>query len=355
MRRQLLLITAFLRRYRAANRCVRRLYLGNLSASGYSDRKPILRGNRPGARSQTKSAFSVINRASKLLFFGFAILAVAMHAEAARIGVLSNQNAAATAADFAGRLTGHTFTAVETGTVTPALASLVSNFDAVLLFEDGLFTNAPNIGNVVAQFAQTGRPVVLGSFYEQDRTTTTSVAASGWGALESLDPNISDGFGTAYSARSLNPTSLVLHPLTYGVHTLTAHQYAGGNQAKPGTIVLARWAQPNAHGEPDPAIALRFTGNACIMHIAIAADYSSYGAYGSVYGGDFYRLWQNAFDFAAAKCVVGADQIVDAGALPAPLRNGTNPVVVPALANSTLLLLSLLLAAAAVGALRRRD
>lgn len=302
---------------------------------------------------RTKSAISVINRTCKLWLAVFAAFAFAMPAHAARIGVLSNQNAAATAADFTGRLTGHTFTAVEIATVTPPLATLVNNFDAILLFEDGLFANAPNVGNVVAQFAQTGRPVVLGSFYEQDRSTTTSVAASGWGALESLDPNISDGFGTAYSARSLNPTSLVVHPLTYGVKTLAAHQFAGGNQAKSGTIVLARWAQPNAHGARDPAIALRFTGNACVMHVAIAADYSSYGAYGSVYSGDFYPLWQNAFDFAAAKCIVGNDQIVDSGALPAAPSNG-GPVAVPALAEATLALLSLLLATAALGALRRR-
>ena len=293
------------------------------------------------------------NRPTLLLLSGFAALALAMPAAAARIGVLSNQNAAATAADFAGRVTGHTFMPVETGTVTPPLASLVNSFDAILLFEDGLFTNAPNIGNVVAQFALTGRPVILGSFYEQDRSTTTSVAASGWGALESLDPNVSDGFGTAYSARSLNPTSLVLHPLTYGVRTLTAHQFAGGNQAKSGTIVLGRWTQPNAKGGHDPAIALRFTGQACVMHIAIAADYASYGAYGAIYGGDFYQLWQNAFDFAAAKCVVGNNQPVDSGALPAAPAQGT-PAAVPALADGLLPLLSLLLALAALASLRRR-
>ncbi|MEP7180585.1 MAG: hypothetical protein ABI886_00180 [Betaproteobacteria bacterium] len=294
----------------------------------------------------------MIIRICKLLVAGVVAVAFAVPVHAARIGVLSNQNAAVTAADFATRLSGHTFTPVEIATVTPALASLTANFDALLLFEDGVFVNAPNVGNVVAQYAQTGRPVVLGSFYDQDRTGTTSVTANGWGALENLDPNLSDGIGTAYSARSLNPTSLVVHPLTYGVRTLTAHQFAGGNQAKSGTIVLGRWTQPNAKGKPDPAIALRFTGSACVMHIAIAADYSAYGAYGSVYGGDFYRLWQNAFDFAAARCVVGPEQIVDSGALPA--GTGTGATAVPAVDDAMLVLLSLALAAAALGVLRRR-
>ncbi len=298
-----------------------------------------------------KSAFSVINRISSLLLAAVVAAVSALPAQAARIGILSNQNAAPTATDFATRLTGHTFTPVDVGTVTPALSTLTASFDAVLLFEDGLFPNAPNVGNVVAQFAQTRRPVILATFYEQDRTGTTALSANGWGALETLDPNTSDGTGAAYSARSLNASSIVLHPLTYGVTTLTAHQFAGGNQAKPGTIVLARWSEPNARGEPDPAIALRITGDACVMHIAIAADYSTYGTFGSVYGGDFYRLWQNAFDFAAAKCVVGADQPVDPIALPGDARG---PVSVPALADGALALLSLLLATAALGALRRR-
>jgi hypothetical protein len=305
-----------------------------------------------GKGSPSKSVFSVIIRICKLLAASVAAVMFAVPAHAARIGVLSNQNAAVTAADFAARLAGHTFTPVEVASVTPALGSLTANFDALLLFEDGVFTNAPNVGNVVAQYAQTGRPVILGSFYEQDRTGTTSVSASGWGALEKLDPNTSDGIGTPYAARALNPSSLALHPLTYGVHTLTAHQFAGGNQSKSGTIVLARWQQPNANGKPDPAIALRFTDAACVMHIAVAADYSAYGAYGSVYGGDFYRVWQNAFDFAAARCVVGPDQIVDSGTLPAGTGGGATAV--PALDDALLALLALTLATTAALALRRR-
>jgi len=197
----------------------------------------------------------VIDRICTLLLAGFAAAVLALPAQAARIGILSNQNAAATAADFTARLTGHTFTPVDVSTTAPTLPSLTDNFDAVLLFEDGLFANAPNVGNVVAKFAELRRPVILASFYEQDRTGTTALPAHGWGALETLDANTSDGTGTAYAARTLNPASVVVHPLTYGVSTLTAHQFAGGNRAKPDTIVLARWAEPNALGEPDPAIA----------------------------------------------------------------------------------------------------
>src|SRR5664279_6545299 len=58
-------------------------------------------------------------------------------AHAARIGVLSNNYAAATAADFAGKIAGHTFTGVDTSTTVPTLTSLTGSFDVLLLFEDG--------------------------------------------------------------------------------------------------------------------------------------------------------------------------------------------------------------------------
>ena len=95
------------------------------------------------------------------------------------------------------------------------------------------------------------------------------------------------------------------HPLTAGVTTLTAGQWAGGNQAKPGTIVVANWLQKNARGNPDPAIAYRITGPACVIHVAIAPDYPIGGVPGTDFGGDFYRVWRNAFDFGAAACSTG--------------------------------------------------
>ena len=69
---------------------------------------------------------------------------------------------------------------------------------------------------------------------------------------------------------------MVAHPLTAGVTALAATTgFAGGNQAKPGTTVVATWTQPNARGLPDPAIAYRITGAACVIQIGIAPDYAS--------------------------------------------------------------------------------
>ncbi len=240
-------------------------------------------------------------------------------AQAARIGVLSNRYSSQAAADFNAQLTGHTFTGVDVGAGAPALASLTAAYDVLLVFADTPqrpLATAPAVGDVVAAFANTGRAVVLGTFYDQERS---DAGGNGWGALESLDPNTTDGIGVPSpngQPRTLDAATIVVHPLTRLVGTLSATQWAGGNEAKPGTVVVARWSQPNARGNPDPAIAYRVTGNACVAQIGIAPHYASLGSYGVQFGGDFYRSWQNAFDFAAAGCRPGGGVDADAQAVP---------------------------------------
>ena len=263
---------------------------------------------------------------------------------AARVGVLSNNHATETAADFNAKIPGHTFTAVNVSTTVPTLASLTSNFDVLLLFEDGTFSNAPLVGDVVAAYANTGRAVVLGTFYDQDRSDgPPAFSPNGWGALENIDPNTTDGIGTAYAPRTLDSASIAAHPLTVGVTTLFADKWAGGNEPKTGTTVVASWLQKNAKGNPDPAIAFRVTGAACVIHIAIAPDYPTIMVATTDFGGDFYRAWQNAFDFGVAACRSGAPVATP----PAP-----DPSAIPALSPAALALTVLLLLVG--GGLRRR-
>ncbi len=247
-----------------------------------------------------------IRRALACAAFAFAA-AQAADAGAARVGVLSNKFFNETAADFNANVGGHTFTGIDVGTATPLLATLTANYDVLLLFEDGTFSNAPNVGNVVAAFAATGRPVVLGAFYDQERSDSpVTTIPHGWGVLETIDPNTTDGLATPYAPRTLTTQTIVLagHPLATGLTALTSAKYAGGNDAKPGTIVVAGWAQPNARAKVDPAIAYRVSGLACVIHVAIAPQYPTIGTPGVDFGGDFYRAWKNAFDFAANSCIV---------------------------------------------------
>lgn len=240
--------------------------------------------------------------------------ALALPARAARVGVLSDAFAGPTAANLAAQIPGNTYTAIDVSQSTPTLASLSANFDVILLFEDGVFANSTSVGNVVAQFAAAGHAVVLATFYDQDRSDAGGggTIPHGWGAMEALDPNTTDGMGTAYALRTLNPSSIVPSPLTAGVTSLAALRgnpgpYAGGNLAKPGTFVVATWVQPNAQGLPDPAIAYRITGKACVIQVGIAVDYpvlASFNTLGTDFSGNFYQVWANAFAFGASGCQV---------------------------------------------------
>ena len=249
------------------------------------------------------------------IFALFAVALTATSAQAARVGVLSNNYAAATAVDFASKIPGHSFTGVDTSGTVPTLPVLIGSYDVLLVFEDGAYVNSTAVGNVAAAFADAGRPVVLGTFYDQDRSDVNNPALAvqphGWGALEAIDPNTTDGIGVRTDAagvpnlpRVLNAASIVPHALTTGVTTLAATSgFAGGNQAKAGTIVLANWTELNARGLPDPAIAYRVNGTTCVVQIGIAPDYAvGVGAGYGGFTGNFYVVWKNAFDFAAAKC-----------------------------------------------------
>jgi len=241
------------------------------------------------------------------------VLTTSVHA--ARVGILANAFAFETAADYAGKIPQHSYTAIDVSTDVPALDTLLANFDVLLVFEDTVFANATAVGNRVAEFANVGRGVVLGQFYDQDRSDATggAITPHGWGSLETIDPNTTDGIGTPYSLRTLSSSSIVPHPLTQGVTSLAAllgapGPYAGGNLAKAGTVVVAVWSQLNARGLIDPAIAYRLTGRACVIHIGIAPQYgalTTYGTFGTDFSGDFYRVWGNAFAFGANRCVIG--------------------------------------------------
>ena len=225
---------------------------------------------------------------------------------AARVAVISNNYENETAANFNTNISSHTFTPIDASVSVPTLTTLLQNYDVLLVFEDTTYGNATAVGDVVAAFAQAGGGVVLGTFYDQERSDgAPAYGPHGWGALEQIDPNTTDGTGTAYSPRSLDVASIVPGPLTAGVTSLFASRFAGGNQAKPGTIVVANWAQKNAQGGADPAIAYRITSGACVIHVAIAPQYPSVGTANVDWGGDFYRVWRNAFTFGANHCAPG--------------------------------------------------
>jgi IPTL-CTERM motif len=309
-----------------------------------------------GLASVARAEFRISMQTGRIRFTtaAIAIAIAAMLASslsyAARVGILSDGYASETATDFNANVPGHTFSAVDVSTAVPPLAVLMANYDVLLLFEDNTFANAPTVGAVVAAYANAGHPVVLGTFYDQDRSDAPpTFTPHGWGALETIDPNTTDGSGTSYATRSLDPASIVAHPLTAGVTTLTAARFAGGNQPKLGTVVVAKWAQLNAKGGVDPAIAYRVTGAACVIHVAIAPNYPIIAIPGIDFGGDFYRVWRNAFDFGANLCGTSGNPPVK------PVTPGTpasDPNSIPTLSHAALALTALLLLG--IGGIARR-
>jgi hypothetical protein len=103
----------------------------------------------------------------------------------------------------------------------------------------------------------------------------------------------------------LRRASVSYRPQTAGVTSLYSDGgtgYSGGNQAKPGTFVLALWTNDNALGNTDPAIAYRITGNACVTQIGIIPHYDIIGDFDDDFGGDYFQLWGNAMDWVASGC-----------------------------------------------------
>lgn len=159
----------------------------------------------------------------------------------------------------------------------PTLAYLAT-FDVVLLYENGSF-GGTDVGNVVAQYVGLGGNVVIGTFYWQDS----------WGAFGALEPFVSGG--SEYSAGSLDPSSLVAHPLTEGVTAVSANSYGGGGLDRTGTTVLARWLSGR------PLIGYRTeSGGQRIVGVNL---FVAHGYYGGI-SGDFYQIWDNALRWAAA-------------------------------------------------------
>ncbi len=202
--------------------------------------------------------------------------------------------------DFEAHMTGINFDTYWADTTTPSL-SFLQSYDVVLLLEDGTFSNAPNVGNVVYSYVMGGGNLVIGTFYEQDRSdcTVPGWIPNGWGNLEAIDPFTSDTFGCKYAADSMDPTTIVSHPIMNGVSSLWMTRHGGGNSPKPGTTVLAYWTNPNFLGQPDPVVGYKFVGSSRLVHVSIYPAYEYWGDYGVNFGGDFYTLWENAIKWAA--------------------------------------------------------
>ncbi len=227
----------------------------------------------------------------------FAATAESQIAASGNVLVLSNywSTNAVIVDSFPLHMPGLTFDTMNIAVQTPTVA-FMRQYPVVLLYEDGLFSNAFNVGDSVAAYVQAGGNLVLGTFYWQDRSDNQVYTSLGWGALEDIDPFFAPQ-GSEYRPDSLDAASVVGHPLTQGVNSLWVNSYHGGVVAKPGTTVLARWSDACDYCELNsPLVGYRVEANGQrIVGVTVGPGYPYYGGY----TGDLYRLFENALGWAA--------------------------------------------------------
>jgi hypothetical protein len=203
--------------------------------------------------------------------------------------------------EFSSRMPGIELDTMDVTVQTPTLAFLAT-FQAVLVYEDGLFANALSVGDVIYDYVQAGGNVVIGTFYWQDRSDNSVFGSPGWGNLEMIDPFLGP-LGSEYDIDDLDPASIVAHPLTAGVNTLsvTARGFHGGVAAKEGTTVVASWS------DGVPLIGYRTEpGGQRLVAVSVYPAYEWYGNY----SGDLYVIWENALRFALGGTVPDAPPAV---------------------------------------------
>jgi len=167
--------------------------------------------------------------------------------------------------------------------------SLLRQYDVVLLFANGLFNQSVALGDELEDYVQLGGNVITATFYWQNRSDS-GLDTPGWGALEAVDPFTSvSGTSQTYQQASLNVASIVTHPLTTGLTTLSSNGFRGSVAAKAGTTVVAQWS------DNSPLVGYQTLAQGSRM-VAVGL----FPASGAAATGDVTTLWQNAVTWAGA-------------------------------------------------------
>ncbi len=166
--------------------------------------------------------------------------------------------------------------------------NVLSQYDVVLLFANGLFNQSPVLGDQIEDYVQLGGNVITATFYWQNRSDS-GLGSPGCGSLEALDPFTSGPGQTYQSATLRTDTTLVAHPLTAGLTTLSSTGFRGAVAAKTGTTVVARWS------DNSPLVGYRALPQGSRMVAIGLFPNSGRGA-----TGDVVPLWQNAVTWAGA-------------------------------------------------------
>ena len=217
----------------------------------------------------------------------------------------SDYDLANTQSDFSSNMTGFSFATHNLRSLGPPTLAQLQQYDTVLLWENGLLGGdlAQRTGNVVEQYVQGGGGLVIGTFYWQDRSDNRHYNQLGWGNLENIDRFTTDTVppiraGSEYNNDNLDAGSIVSHPLTTGLSSMSGY-YHGGVVAKGGTTVLAAWS--------DGIPLIGVSSGECVVGISHFPTHPRYTAV----SGEFYQMWENALNYTADSCSGGDPQTKD--------------------------------------------
>jgi hypothetical protein len=184
------------------------------------------------------------------------------------------------------------FKSIDVSSVAPTKAYMDS-FNVVLLFEDGLFSNAPVVGDSVYKYVMGGGNLVIGTFYDQDRTDNLHYSPYTWGTLETIDPlhhgsclYVYDSLGTIFN-----------HPVTQQIAKLYTYYRGGLDSVKTGGVAVAFWADSTIFigvNQPGPAPGGRITQVTTFPAEPFLRGPAIPGAYR-----DFYKIWEHALMWSA--------------------------------------------------------
>ena len=211
--------------------------------------------------------------------------------------VMSNSGEDTAAQDLEANTTGINFASLNVYDYDPQPEDF-DGYDAVLLFEDGIFDNTVDVGNAVYNYQQNGGGVLLATFVWQDWSNNTKYGPRlGWGSLESMSPLISDTQGCEYNADDMGAVLIPDHPIMNGVNSLYADSFRGGTQLSTVGTALALWSTQNYLGTDDPVVAVYEPGTS--GRVAAISTIPHYGYFGG-FGGDYYQLFENTLKWVAA-------------------------------------------------------
>ncbi len=196
-----------------------------------------------------------------------------------------------TKALFEANMTDISFDTFECASSTPSVGFL-EGFDAVLLMENGIFPNAPTVGDVVYDYVMNSMGNMLyGTFIWQDWSTWSGGYGYGWNQMETICPMYETG-GCLYNSRTLDIGSMVSHPVTDGVTSLyMGSGYCGGTTVSSAGTLLGTWTEDGT-----AAIAIDDTSGGRQCAICVFPANELWGSH----TGDFYLLWENAIKWCAS-------------------------------------------------------